>query len=119
MKDPRDWYPKHKRDWSWLTGGASKVLGLVLLVGAALLAWRWYDADKRAADQRAVQAKVAEETQLLQKALEDTPKDCNGDGAYWLYKDKKGRPVIVDAIGKIPKQYRAEARCVDPVRGSP
>lgn len=118
MKDPRDWYPKQKRDWSWLTGGASKLLGLVLLVGAALLAWRWYDGEQRAADRRALEAKVAEETKLLTKALEDTPQSCNGEGAYWMYKDRKGRPVIVDAMGKIPKEYRAEARCVDPVRGT-
>lgn len=118
MRARSDFYPTQKRDWSWLTGGASKVFGIVIVVVAAILAWRWYDGEQRAADQRAVEAKVAEETVLLQKALEDTPQDCSGDGAYWLYQDKKGRPVIVDAVGKIPKQYRAEARCVDPVRGS-
>ncbi len=118
MRDRSEFYPTQKRDWSWLTGGAARVFGLVVVVAAGLLAYRWYDGEQRAADQRALQAKVAEETLLLQKALEDTPQDCTGDGAYWLYKDKKGRPVIVDAIGKIPKQYRAEARCVDPIHGS-
>jgi hypothetical protein len=98
-------------------GDAAKkiLLAIVLLAGAAL-AWRWHDGNVRAADRRAIDARLADDAAAVKKALANTAVDCAGDGGFWVYEDRTGQPVIVDAVGKIPKQYRSAARCVRPER---
>lgn len=115
-QDPREWYPKTKSDHRWLVEGAKKVLLVVVLVGGGLGGWRWYTARENAREKAALDLKLQQETELLRKALADTPECRLSGAAMWVYEDKRGTATVVDSIEKVPKQYKKSARCVLPAR---
>lgn len=115
-QDPRDWYPKTKSDHRWLVEGAKKVLLAVVLIGGGLGGWRWYTARENAREKAALDIKLQQETELLRKALADTPECRISGAAMWVYEDKRGTATVVDSIEKVPKQYKKSARCVLPAR---
>ena len=100
---------------SGLLARATPAIVVVALLVVAALAWRWREEGRLAKDRRMVERQLKEETALLQRALADTPLDCSASGGFWLFHGEGGTPVIVDAIGKVPRQHRQAARCVTPL----
>lgn len=112
-QDPRDWYPKTKKDYRWLGEGLKKLVMFAVLVGGAIGGWRWYSAKVRAREDHAISEQILKES-ILQKALAETPECRLGAAAMWVYVDKRGTTTVVDSLQKVPKQYRKTARCVVP-----
>ena len=113
-----EFYPERRRDWSGVSEAAKKIIVLAVVVVAALGAWRWWNSADEPEEQT-LEDTARAQAQALEKAMRDTaPTDCSkaGSGAVFVYTDKKGNDVIVDDIGKVPKQYRHKARCALPMR---
>jgi serine/threonine protein kinase len=123
--DPRDWYPKVKKEWSfrWLADAAKKLVTLTLVLAACYLAWRYYafrvekerQANGEPPTELDLRQMLERDAERLKEALENMPPGaCDRVGAMWVYDDKQGVPTVVDSLGKVPQAYRKSARCAVP-----
>ena len=116
--NPRDWYPTHKKDYSFVGDAAKKLVVGIVVVGALFAAYRWYAGQQADDDAARAEAKATEQARLLRQAMGETSAGpgCDQPGAVWVYTDKHGADVIVDSLSKIPAKDRAKARCAVPSR---
>lgn len=97
---------------------AKKALVLAAVAIALGLAWRFVAKPILKGDRAAVSvpASSSSEEDLLKRTLAsavDLPSCWKGDDGYqFVYADRSGRNVVVDHIQQVPRDRRADARCV-------
>ncbi|HEY4220033.1 MAG TPA: serine/threonine-protein kinase [Myxococcota bacterium] len=115
LEPVNDHYPKLKRTGAF-TNTAMKIGIAVVVIGALAGAWQWREHGLVNEAKAIADAEQRAKEKLLEKAMKDTADapNCDQPGYVYVYEDKSGASVIVDRLDKVPKQYRATARCAVP-----